>query len=214
MSLPAFPLQLPPGSGTSERAFDLVFAMSAARLPLDYGLSLWEALLGSLPWLADEQEVGVHAIRGSVCDGGLLLLSRRARLVLRLPRRRLDDAMRLEGQALEVGGERLSIGEARPRMLEPFPTLSAHFVATGAADALAHEQAVEAMLAELGMPPRFICGRIHTLRVGGVPLAGAEVVLHELHPEDSLAMQERGLGGERHLGHGLFLPHKTIRDID
>ncbi len=213
MSLPPYPLQLPPGSGTSERAIDLVFAISGSRLPLDHALSLWEALLGHLPWLAEEPEVGVHAMRGSVCDRELLL-SRRTRLVLRLPMRRLDDAMRLVGQALEVGGERVSIGEARPRMLEPFPTLSAHFVATGSDDALAHQQAVEAMLAELGMPPRFICGRMHTVSVGGARLVGAEVVLHELRPEHSLAMQERGLGGERHLGHGLFLPHKTIRDID
>jgi CRISPR-associated protein Cas6 len=122
--------------------------------------------------------------------------------------------MRLTGQALEVGGERLDVGEARPRPLEPYPTLSARFVATGAADALAHQEAVEAMLGELGMPLRFICGRMRTIRCGDTAVAGAEVVLHQLRPEQSLAMQERGLGAERHLGHGLFLPHKTISDID
>jgi len=213
MSLPPYPLQLPPGSGTSERVIDLVFAISGSRLPLDHALSLWEALLGRLPWLAEEPEIGVHGLRGSVGEGELLL-SRRTRLVLRLPMHRLNEAMRLVGQALEVGGAPLSIGEARPRRLEPFPTLSAHFVATGSEDALAHQQAVEAMLAALDMPLRVICGRMHAVGVGGMRVAGAEVVLHELRPEHSLAMQEHGLGGERHLGHGLFLPHKTIRDID
>ncbi|MCZ2098600.1 MAG: type I-MYXAN CRISPR-associated protein Cas6/Cmx6 [Anaerolineae bacterium] len=212
MSLAPYPVHLPPGSGASERSLDVVFAISGQPLPLDHALSLWEALLGRLPWVVGEPGVGVHAIRGSVCDGRLVL-SRRTRLALRVPARRRDDAMRLEGQVLEVGGGQLAIGEARPRLLEPFPTLSAHFVATGEVDALAHQEAVEAMLARMGMPRRFICGRIRTLRAGGVPFTGAEVVLHELSPEDSLAMQERGLGGERHLGHGLFLPHKTIRDI-
>ena len=52
------------------------------------------------------------------------------------------------------------------------------------------------------------------LRRGGTRGAGAEVVRRELRPERWLAMQQQGLGGERHLGCGLFLPHKTISDID
>lgn len=213
MRLPAYPLQLAPGSGVSERAVDLVFAVSGRQLPFGYARSLWEALLGRMPWLADEAPVGVHAIRGSACDTGLLL-SRRARLALRLPLHRRDDAMALSGQALDVGGERLGIGDVRPRPLEPFPTLSAHFVATGAADPLAHQQAIETMLGELQLPLRFICGRMRAVNLGAGEIAGAELVLHELRPEQSLVLQERGLGADRHLGHGLFLPHKTIRDID
>ncbi len=213
MRLAPYPVHMPPGSGSSERALDVVFAISGPPLPLDHALSLWEALRGRLPWVADEPGVGVHAIRGSVCDGALVL-SRRTRFALRVPTHRREDAMRLEGQVLEVSGGPLAIGEARPRLLEPFPTLSAHFVATGEVDALAHQEAVEAMLAGRGMPLRFICGRMRTLSVGGAWRAGAEVVLHGLSAEDSLVMQEQGLGGERHLGHGLFLPHKTIRDID
>lgn len=203
-----------PGSGeTSTRVFDLVFAVSGARLPAGYAAALWEALLERLPWLADEPGVGVHAIRSPSVDGGLLL-SRRARLALRLPLRRQADAMRLSGQHLDVAGERLEVGAARPRLLEPYPTLSARFVATGAVDALAHQEAIEAMLVEAGMPPRFICGTMQMARVGGEMVGGAELVLHQLRPEQSLAMQEHGLGGHRHLGHGLFLPHKTISDID
>ena len=213
MRLSPYPLQLAPGSGTSAHAVDVVFAVCGSRLPSGYAQALWEALLGRLPWLADEPQVGVHAIRGSACDGGLLL-SRRARLALRLPVHRLDDALALGGQVLEVGGERLELGDVRPRPLEPFPTLSAHFVATGLADTLAHQQTIEAMLGELQLPLRFICGRMQTVNLGARVVAGAELVLHELRPEQSLALQERGLGADRHLGHGLFLPHKTISGID
>lgn len=213
MIRPIYATRRPDAGAASEHAVDLVFAISGTRLPADYALALWEALVARLPWLAGEAGVGVHAIRASAGEGSLLL-SRRARLALRLPRHRQADAMRLTGQTLEVGGERLDVGEASPRPLEPYPTLSARFVATGAADALAHQEAVEAMLGELGMPLRFICGRMRTVRCGDATVAGAEVVLHQLRPEQSLAMQERGLGAERHLGHGLFLPHKTISDID
>ncbi|HLS54890.1 MAG TPA: type I-MYXAN CRISPR-associated protein Cas6/Cmx6 [Zeimonas sp.] len=201
------------GASASEHAIDLVFAVVGVRLPGGYAAELWAALVRGLPWLADEPGVGVHAIRAPACDGSLLL-SRRTRLALRVPTRRQADALRLSGQQLDVGGERLAVGTARTRPLEPYPTLSARFVATGASDALAHEEAVEAMLGELDMPLHFICGRMRTVRLGDATVSGAEVVLHQLRPEQSLAMQERGLGGQRHLGHGLFVPHKTISDID
>lgn len=197
----------------SDPVVDMVFAVSGVHLPFGYAAALWEALVGRLPWLAEEAGVGVHAIRASSNESGLLL-SPRTRLALRLPLRRKEDAARLSGHRLEVEGERLDVGEARARPLEPYPTLSARFVATGAADDLAHQEAVQAMLDEIGMPVRFICGRMRTMRSGGVEVSGAEVVLHQLRPEQSLAMQARGLGGGRHLGRGLFLPHKTIRDID
>jgi len=197
----------------SEHAIDLVFAVAGERLPVGYAAELWEALVRGLPWLADEPGVGVHTIRAPASDGSLLL-SRRTRLALRVPTRRQADALRLSGRQLDVGGERLEVGAARPRPLQPYPTLSAAFVATGAADALAHQQAVEAMLGELGVPLHFICGRLRTVNLRDASVAGAEVVLHQLRPEQSLAMQERGLGGQRHLGHGLFVPHKTISDID
>ncbi len=201
------------GAAMADHSIDMVFAVSGVRLPSGYAAALWDALLGRLPWLADEPGVGVHAIRAPSSDG-VLLLSRRTRLTLRLPLRRQDDATRLSGQHLEVGGGRLEVGAARPRPLEPYPTLSARFVATGAAHDLAHQEAVQAMLDALGMPARFICGRMCTMRSGDVEVAGAEVVLHQLRPEQSLAMQARGLGGGRHLGQGLFVPHKTITDID
>ena len=201
------------GEVASGHAVDLVFAVVGVRLPGGYAAELWEALVRGLPWLADEPGVGVHAIRAPTCDGGLLL-SRRTRLALRVPTRRQADAVRLSGQQLDVGGERLEVGAARTRPLAPYPTLSAGFVATGAVDALAHQEAVETMLGQLDMPLHYICGRLRTVRAGDSMVAGAEVVLHQLRPEQSLAMQERGLGGQRHLGHGLFVPHKTISDID
>src|SRR5690606_36530416 len=175
------------GAAASEHAIDLVFAVVGVRLPGAYAAELWAALVRGLPWLADEPGVGVHAIRAPACDGGLLL-SRRTRLALQVPTRRQADALRLSGQQLDVGGERLAVGAARTRPLEPYPTLSARFVATGATDALAHEEAVEAMLGERDMPLHFICGRMRTVRLGDATVSGAEVVLHQLRPEQSLAM--------------------------
>jgi CRISPR-associated protein Cas6 len=202
-----------PPDAAGDEILDLVFELRGTRLPRDYHALLWAALLERLPWLADEPGAGVHPIRGATTDAGLLL-SRRARLTLRLPGARSADAMRLTGQSLTVEGERIDVGTARPRALDPYPTLSAQFVATGAADELEHQETVQKMLEALDVPLRFICGRMRTVRAGGGTISGAGVVLHQLRPLQSLLMQRRGLGELRGLGCGLFLPHKIISGID
>lgn len=196
-----------------DEVLDLAFELVGVRLPRDYHAALWAALLDRLPWLASEPAAGVHAIRGPATEAGLLL-SRRARLTLRLPAARRGDAAGLSGQSLLIEGERVEVGAARARALEPYPTLSSQFVATGAADELGHQEAVQAMLEALGVPLRFICGRMRSVRAGGSQVTGGGVVLHQLRPEQSLMVQQRGLGELRGLGCGLFLPHKIISGID
>jgi len=196
-----------------EPMLDLVFEIAGSHLARDYPHALWTALAEQLPWLAAEPAAGVHAVRGAATQAGLLL-SRRARLALRLPQRRLADAAALTGRGLRVGDATLVVGAMRERPLEPFPTLSAAFVATGAEDELGHQEAVEALLADLDLPLRFICGRMGRVSSGPTAVAGASVVLHQLRPEQSLLVQRLGMGTLRHLGCGLFLPHKTISGID
>jgi CRISPR-associated protein Cas6 len=40
-------------------------------------------------------------------------------------------------------------------------------------------------------------------------IVGFSLMLHALAPEDSLRMQAAGLGTARHLGCGIFVPHKS-----
>jgi hypothetical protein len=35
----------------------------------------------------------------------------------------------------------------------------------------------------------------------------------ELRPEESITLQQRGIGEHQHLGCGLFIPHKGIREV-
>jgi CRISPR-associated protein Cas6 len=196
-----------------EPMLDLVFVLSGTRLARDYGFGLWRALLEATDWLADEPAAGLHPIRGAITERGLLL-SGRSRLSLRLPERRLAQARELEGVVLQVDGERLQLGAATARALDPFPTLSAGFVATGAPDELLHQNCVAELLESLGVPQRFICGRMRTQSEAAGEVAGGSVVLHQLRPEQSLLVQRLGMGPNRNLGWGLFLPHKTIHGID
>lgn len=200
-------------ASADEPMLDLVFALSGSRLPRDYGLSLWRALIDAVGWLAGEPTVGLHPVRGAATERGLLL-SARAKLSLRLPERLAAQARQLQGVWLEVDGERLQLGPVNSRPLEAFPTLSAAFVATGAPDELSHQEAVRELLERLGVPQRFICGRMRNLAGAAGQTSGGSVVLHQLRPEQSLRVQRLGIGPNRNLGWGLFLPHKTIHGID
>jgi CRISPR-associated protein Cas6 len=190
-----------------------VFELAGTDLPRDYRAPLWDAIRAVLAWLDEAPGAGVHEIKAPLTDQGYLL-PRRARLALRVPEARAAEAEALAGRELSVAGRRLSVGAARRRPLAPFPTLNAAFVATAASTELGHQEAVAALLEAAGVPARFICGRMRVVHAGPLELAGASVVLHQLRPEQSLHMQAVGLGGHRHLGCGLFLPHKTISGID
>lgn len=73
---------------------ELSFEITGRTLPQDHRAALADALLSTLPWLADEPTVAVHPLRAPVGEAGQLLLPRRARLLLRLPRQRVGDAPR------------------------------------------------------------------------------------------------------------------------
>ena len=64
-------------------------------------------------------------------DEGVIYLSRRTRLALRLPQARIDDARSLEGETLDVAGHPIDVGAGQVHLLSPLTTLYArHIVAT------------------------------------------------------------------------------------
>ena len=65
-------------------------------------------------------------------------------------------------------------------------------------------------LRALGVDCGFISGRRRTSIAGGREIAGFALALHGLGPADSLRVQSAGIGGERRLGWGIFVPAKAI----
>ena len=106
---------------------DVAFTIKCRTLPVDHAWSLSSRLLEVLPWLEEEEQAGVHLIHGAASGNGwyrpeetpnaLLHLSRRARLRLRLPRHRLDDACELSGKTLDIGGHALRVGASEVHRL-------------------------------------------------------------------------------------------------
>ncbi len=204
---------------------DVAYRIMCKSLPLEHAHALSSALHEALPWLAAEEQAGVHLIHGAESGNGwmrpedpsseVLHLSRRTRMSLRLPKERVDDAQALTGQVLDISGYPLEVGELTVKPLQASSTLFARYVVNEHGD---DEQAflsdVAAQVAALGVPVRkLMCGKTHILSTPDGAVETRTVLVAELEKPESVRLQQQGVGPGRKMGCGLFIPHKGIAPV-
>ena len=203
---------------------DLVFSIACRTLPVDHAYALSQAVLGVLPWLADEASAGVHTIHVAESGNGwmrpdqsdaLLYLSRRTKLVLRLPTRRVDDARRLSGCTLDVAGNELRVEDASVRQLSLNSAVFARYIVSDEGiDENAFLEQVVAALGAMGIRPmKLLCGIERVIATPERRLHTRSLMVADLTPGESVTLQQRGLGPLRHLGCGLFIAHKDVKEV-
>ncbi len=204
---------------------DVSFRIDCSCLPLDHAHALSTALLERLPWLETEELAGVHLIHGAESGNGwmrpqdperdLLHLPRRARLRLRVPETRVNDAAALVGSRLDVAGFAVGMGEMNVLPLEPLPVVFARYVVSDPdQDEAAFLAGIVAELRRIGVPvSKLLSGRSHVLRVPDGLVHTRSLMVAELEPEASLRLQRSGVGPERAMGCGLFIGHKDIAPV-
>ncbi len=209
-----------------DNVIDVIFAVKECRcLPAEHAYALSEALHEALPWLSEEETVGIHPIYGAESGNGWqrpedpdapIYLSRRQKMTLRVPRERLEDVKQLTGQILQISGHSLTVGEAGIRLLSDLPTLFARNVATEQGiDEDSFLARVMEELRELDMEVKKMMASIEReIRTPDGPLYTRGLMLADLKPEDSVRLQEKGLGPHRKLGCGLFVPQKGIKAVN
>ncbi|OIR16442.1 CRISPR-associated endonuclease Cas6 [mine drainage metagenome] len=191
---------------------DVVFEISGGTLPTAYPYTLWDELVRLVPQLGEDENVGVIPLRMATSKEGMLL-PKRAKLVLRLPHALADIVSDLAQKQMRVADSLIQLGSCKKRPISHYPTLHSHLV-TGADDEIAFMQEVESALAGMGVEAKLICGQRLTLTNGERAIKGYSLVLHDLSPEDSLRVQYSGLGKERRLGCGIFVPYKVISGLE
>lgn len=196
-----------------EAAVDVVFPISGQTLPRDHAQALQQALCAKLPWLGTDLQAGIHPIKVVQGSDDLAMLSGRARLLLRVGARRMDELLGLSGLDLSVDGHNLRMGAAHLRELQPHTTLYAYKVAADSADELAFMAGVGSELAALAIRGERVCGKRQRMLVAGRVVDTFSMMLHALPPEQSLRLQQHGLGPHRLLGCGIFVPHKSAAAV-
>ena len=186
---------------------DLAFRLIGSTVPVDHGYALYAALSRVVPDLHNTAPVGVQPIRGVYSGNGDLRLSDSSRLVLRLPDGDIQLYLKLAGKVLDVAGHRLSIGVPEVRTLSPVARLRARLVTIkGFLEAAHFLAAVRRQLDNLKVACAPMVGQRRTFRVRDKQVVGFEVMAVGLAPEDSIRLQENGLGGRRKMGCGVFVP--------
>lgn len=200
---------------------DVVFGISCRCLPVDHAFALSQALTAVLPWLGGEG--GIHPVLVAGSGNGwmrpenpndLLYPSRRTKLALRVPQARVRDAEQLSGKILDVAGHSLRVEKSTIKRLSAITTVFSHFVVAPEGDEQRFMQAVAGELAGFGVrPKKMLCGKETIINAAGEFVRTRSLMLADLAVEESVLLQQRGLGPLRHLGCGLFIPHKDINEV-
>ena len=195
---------------------DLQFDLAGTTIPADNAQLMSEALLRLLPWLGEDGGTGIQHLKGAETNSGdaTLNINRRTKMLMRVPKTRVDEIQGLVGQTLDPAVHRLQIGNVKAREFSAFANIYAHFVDTGRAS---EEQFVQDVMRELDghfqLRCGFICGKQQTLQTASGPIYGYSLMLHDVPPHKSLQLQDEGMGRNRLLGCGIFIPHKSIAPV-
>lgn len=197
----------------SARVRDVYYDLAGHELPEDHGDRLMHAILACLPWLADLPLAAIQPIHGAASGHGTLVINKRAKLMLRLPIAALEQAPALCGHSLELGCGRLQVGHLKIKPLLPFGYLYAPCVDLGTGDEAAFLARARAALSEMGVEAGLIPGKARKMQVAHAEVSGYSLMLHDLTLPHSIIVQEQGLGGNRLRGCGVFVPHKSIKEV-
>jgi CRISPR-associated protein Cas6 len=203
---------------------DVVYNIQCRCLPVDHAYALSQAVARALPWFADEERAGLHTIHVAESGNGwmrpdradaLLHLSRRTRLTLRLPKHRIDDAGKLTGQTLDVAGNSLRVEKSAVKPLSSITTVFSRYIVTrDGADESAFLQDVMAQIGAMGIrPKKMLCGMERIIATPDRLIRTRSLMLADLAIEEAVKLQQQGLGADRKLGCGLFIPHKGINPV-
>ena len=200
--------------------FDLAFKLSGTHLAVDHAQSLAHAVCANLTDDAHSQ-IGIHQVRVAESGNGwkrpssggdLLHLSRRTKLVLRVNKDVYEDVLQLSDCELEIGEHPLKVGVSRIKKLTAITTLFSHGVVCDGAQTESEFLAdMATALQQMGIKvKKMICGMTHSIQYDGGSIFTRDLMVANLTPQESVLLQQQGIGAGRLMGCGLFVPHRGI----
>ena len=206
---------------------DLLFSISCREIPVDHVHALSTALKEEIPEHFENSDIAVHSIHVAGSQNGWerpdfntdehLILSHRTKLTLRVPKHSAAEIQqRLHGVALDIGGCELVIGKAKIKSLSTQGTLFSRYI-----QCLENEdenqflQRMAAELEKLGITiKKALCGKTTLLHSPQGEILTRSLMLADLTAEESVKLQQHGLGAGREMGCGIFIPHKGIDAVE
>ncbi len=209
---------------------ELSFPLGGTPLPYDHGHLLYRALARVVPWLGEpaQMELAIVPIQGSP-HGGFIHLTRFSRLAFRLNDSDAEKLLPLAERVLAIDAATLRLGRPTEFRLRPVPGLASPFVAAEHhrhSDEVMEWLKTEFLTLDIRAIPtlRLKRGRggaspvgpgrrpfdcpyeRHSRQIEDRSVVGWEVQVFGLTPDESVRLQERGVGPGRRYGCGVFMP--------
>jgi CRISPR-associated endonuclease/helicase Cas3 len=193
---------------------ELHFPFTGVTLPSDHGYALYGAISRLIPEAHQTDWLAIETLPGIARGDGITQLDQQARLKIRLPQDRVPLVLKLAGKRLEIDGHSIRLGAPQIYLLKPSSALYARIVTIkGYIEPGPFLDAVCRKLDEMGVKGEPVIGPRRVVKVGDHIVIGFALAVHELSDEGSIVLQERGIGGRRRMGCGIFNPIELDRVI-
>ncbi len=203
---------------------DLSFVLTGtADIPADHGYHLYAAISRALPSVHEPNKIGIHPIRGRLVGDRRMQICDFSRLTIRVAPERIPDLLPLARTQLNIAGTPIGMRVPEVHALKPATALRSRLVTikvsgdrseTRPPDEASFLTAVRRQLDTLNVSSeaQLTLGKRRTLRIKDKEVVGYELLVSALTAQESIALQERGLGGRRHMGCGIFVPFNPRTD--
>lgn len=208
-----------------DTVFDVMFSIKCKSLPIDHAWALSQQIQSYLPWLGEEESAGIHQIHVAESNNGwmrpddnnaLLFPSRRTKLILRIPADKYIETQTLVGKLIDIDGHSLEIGKYKKRSLSNSGVIFSRYMPID--ENQTEDEFLSIIAAEIKEKTntsikKMLCGKRHTFKTPKGIKHTIHLMIADLDDETSIKIQQNGLGSNRELGCGLFLPHKSIKTL-
>ena len=206
---------------------DVSFRLIGNLIPVDHGYQLFSAVSKIIPELHGDEEIGLHPVSGQITGNRCLALSEKSSLTIRLAADRIHQILTVAGKKLRIGEYEVRIGVPKTRALTPSACLYSRLVIIkGFMEPELFLDAARRQLDALNIKGKpFLVEQPHvvqandgkqtgshspflrrTIQIRGKEVVGFALKVNGLSAEESILLQEKGLGGRRRFGCGIFIP--------
>ena len=193
---------------------ELAFPVMGQSLPIDHGYQLYSALSHLQASLHDWSDMSIKTISGKLDRDrrNELNLTDRSKLLIRLPSEKVPFVYSFSGKSLTISKHKIRLGIPEMNFLQPKSRLRSHIVVIrGYEEPNGFLKAAKRQIEKLNIQTDLKLiykkdgtPKPKTIRVKQT-LVGFGIEANSLNETDSIILQEKGLGGKRKMGCGVFI---------
>ena len=206
---------------TDNTMVDVSLKVNCNKISADHAYDLFEAVQKKFPKIRDIENLAIHSVHGAESGAGWerpeteIYLSKRARFCIRTPVEYSREFYKLDGEILKIGKYEMTLSKPSTKNLTITDTLFCRSVVIenckSEEDFLKN---IHSSLRSMGVNvKKMLCGKEHTIQIPNKTLIGKTLLITDLEKDDSIKIQQLGLGIGKLFGCGIFLPHKSIAPV-